>query len=288
MIKLSLPGFYAQFKYVQTFLEYYKENPKFFYTDRIIDSFYDAEPSLLWRGGRSPMIEQYVPMPEILDEFNKYPEIKLRHVFTNCLLTEQLVNDYTCNKFVSRFMRSQDEVILNHPLLIKHFQNNYPWIPIIYSTTLGITNLIQINSITENNIYVLNYNYNNDNNYLQQLKHKNNIEILCAEPCNLNCPRRSDHYKAISKEVLLNPLDENTDLLQCPFGAENRIFDEVMKLPHAVTNERIKELEQQGFQYFKISGRTLMTPQWLETLVYYLVLPEYVSYVRQNLINIIW
>lgn len=288
MIKLSLPGFYANFKYIQMFLNYYNEHLEYFYEDRIIDSFYDADPSLLWRGGRTPRIDEFVPMNIILDEFNKYPSIKLRHVFTNCLLTDQLINDYTCNKFVKDFFRPQDEVVLNHPLLIKHFQNNYPWIPIIYSTTMGITDSIKINAITENNIYVLNYNYNNNDNYLKSLKYKENIEILCAEPCDFNCPNRYKHYKTISKEVLLEFLDENQDLIMCPFGAEQRTFYELMQLPHAITNERIKELEQQGFQYFKISGRTVIIPQWLETIIYYLVKPEYIDIVRQKLINMFW
>ena len=262
MIKLSLPGFYAYFDYVSIFMKYYENHKELFYSDRIIDSFYDAEPTLLWRGGRLPTVKDPISMHEIIREFNNYPTVKLRHTFTNCLITEQLVNDYQCNKFVKDFIRPQDEVILNNPLLIEYFKDKYPHIPIIYSTTIGLIDINKINDLTKDHVYVLNYNYNNDNDYLAQLQHKENIEILCAEPCTPNCPYRAKHYKSISKTVLLLE-DDKTDIIDCPFGIENNIFLEIQSLPHAINNNRINELAQQGFQYFKISGRTLSVPQWL-------------------------
>ena len=44
-------------------------------------------------------------MQEVLDDFNHFNQIKLRHVFTNCLMTEQLCNDYLCNQFVKKYIR---------------------------------------------------------------------------------------------------------------------------------------------------------------------------------------
>jgi hypothetical protein len=69
----------------------------------------------------------------------------------------------------------------------------------VNSTTLGITDIDQVNNISKNEIYVLYYGKNNDNNYLKSLKYPENIEILCAETCIPNCPYRSKHYEAISK-----------------------------------------------------------------------------------------
>jgi len=88
------------------FLNYYKDNRLYFREDCIIDSFYDAEPHLLWRGGRNiPEKKNYYTMQEVLDDFNHFNQIKLRHVFTNCLMTEQLCNDYLCNQFVKKYIR---------------------------------------------------------------------------------------------------------------------------------------------------------------------------------------
>jgi len=89
----------------------------------------------------------------------------------------------------------------------------------------------------------MNYNYNNNNDYIKQLKHPNNIEILCAEPCIPNCSNRSNHYNTISKSILdmsINPID----ICRCPYNSEANLFSKIMTLPHAITNERIEELAQ--------------------------------------------
>lgn len=284
--KFSLPGFIEKHDLVMLFLNYYREHKEYFYEDRIIDSFYGADPRLIWRGGRDIPVQKNQPtMQEIIDNFSQFNRIKLRHVFTNCLITEQICNDYLCNQFVKRYIRLQDEVIINHPLLIEHFKQNYPHIPIIYSTTIGITDIDKINDLTKNNIYVMNYNYNNNETYIKSLKHPEHIEILCAEPCIPNCPNRMKHYTAISKGILDVKLTPN-DITSCPFKSEGNIFSKIMQLPHAITNKRINELSEMGFEYFKISGRTIRLPQWIETIVYYLVKPEYCNLVYETLIDV--
>lgn len=226
-------------------------------------------------------------MNEILDFFNNYPSIQLRHVFTNCLIDENLVNDYLCNHFVKNFIRPQDKVILNHPLLIEHFKQNYPQIPIIYSTTIGIIDSQQINDITKHNLYVVNYNYNNNDMYLANLAHPENIELICAEPCHPLCQYRKQHYLGISQSILLQPLSKG-GITECPFGNEQLTFSELMTLPHAISNERLVQLSQKGFNNFKISGRSLMVPNWLETILYYIALPEKRDYIRQKLLTEWW
>ena len=203
----------------------------------MIDSSYDAYPNLIWNGGRRLKTYPSINIKDILFFFNKYPNIKLRYVFTNNQLTEQHLNNKQCNDFVQQYIRPQDEVIINSPLLINHFKENYPNINLIYSTTLDITNINIINNITKNNVYVLNYNYNNDNNYIQQIINKHNLEILCAEPCILNCPFRLEHYINISKDIINNDYE---NIFYCPFKSELLTFEEIIKLPHAVTNMRIK------------------------------------------------
>ena len=103
-----------------------------------------------------------------------------------------------------------------------------------------------------------------------------------------NCPYRMEHYRIISKAVLLD--SSEIDNFQCPLNPNNEYttFFHNMALPTAITNTRIKELEQQGFQYFKISGRTLRIPQWLYTLLYYLAIPEYLPIIYQELLDQWW
>ena len=284
MIKLSIPGLFDNYPTLMQILQEYYENRNLFYDDRIIDSFYGTENSLIWRGGRTLHVIYPYNLDDIYKSLEQFPEIKVRHTFTNCLINEQIINDYSCNNFVKRYIRPQDEVILNHPLLIKHFQDNYPNIPIIYSTTLDIKDIDKVNELTKNHIYVLNYNYNNDKQYLAKLEHPNNIEIICAEPCLYNCSMRAQHYKTISKETLAIPLDKE-DIEFCPFIKNPITFYEIMQRPHAITNERLKELEKQGFEYYKISGRGIYPVQLINVLLYYLAQPQYIDHIREKILR---
>lgn len=269
--KFSLPDYYNKGKYILDLSFYMKNNSDKFYSDRIIDSAYGAHPSLLWTGGRFITDQYAMLMSDVLHEFNKIPEIKLHHVCTNLLMTPELVTDYKSNYFFLHYIRSEDKAIIAHPLLIDHFKYNYPKISLIYSTTMNIKDIETVNEITKKNIYVLNYNYNYNDIYIKQLLYPNNIEVLCGEPCILNCPNREKHYKEISKIAL----QINEGIYTCPYEVEKYTADEILSLPHAMTNERIDQLSEMGIQYFKISGRSLDLPNWLAIILYYLALPEH-------------
>lgn len=283
--KFSIPGYYKKFPQVVKLVEYTKQFPEQFYPDRILDSSYDAnDETTVWQGGRGWIPVKFTPMEIVLQML---PDLKLRHTFTNCLITEDLLKDYRCNYFLQNYVRPQDEVIAASPLLIDYLNKNYPEIKVIYSTTMNITDIDKINEITKNNIYVLNYNCNNNNNYLKQLKHLNNIEVLCGEPCIPNCPNRALHYEVISKKYL-GIKDERIRQIEdfCP--RPRTPYTEFIKLPHAVTNERIEELSSMGIQYFKISGRLIKVPDWLGIILYYIALPEWREYIYAKLLNEWW
>lgn len=288
--KMSIPGWFSNYSYLIDFLDYYYSNPQFFYQDREIDSTYDfyyCNLPLLWCGGRIPpsAADPNINMEKILEKFNDFPSIKLRHVFTNCLLDhDYLINDFRCNQFVHKYIRPQDEIIVNHPKLIKHLKLCYPNIPLIYSTTLNIMDIDTINEITKNNIYVLNYNKNNDNNYINQLQHKENIEILCGELCVDNCPNRAQHYLLTSQKILDAQLDSSQlKEIDCPMimNEPPTHLKDILNYKHSITNERIEELSNMGIQYFKIAGRSIPLVLWLDILLYYLALPEYHDELKQ-------
>ena len=271
--KFSLPDYYGKGNLILNIVQYRKAHPTWFYEDRIIDSCYGSHPNILWTGGRSLRIVNIpeIPMKTILANFNHFPEISLRHVCTNLFITEELTLDYKSNYFMERYIRKNDSVIIASPVLIDYFKTKYPKIPLVYSTTMNITDIDKVNEVTENNLYVLNYNYNTDDEYIKKLQHPENIEILCAEPCIPNCPKRMEHYEIISKDIL--GLTNYPYI--CGFDSERRTFGDIMQLPHAVPNERVEELSNMGIQYFKISGRAFTVPNWLYCILYYLMKPEY-------------
>lgn len=281
--KFSIPDYYGKSTYLADFIKYQQDFPQYFYSDRIIDSSYGAHPTILWTGGRiihSDTAEK--PMETILDELSN---IELRHVCTNLFITPEVLTDYRTNYFLQHYVRPQDKLIIANKVLKDYLKEHYPNIDYIYSTTMNIIDLEKINKITKNHIYVLNYNYNNDNDYLKKLKYPEHIEVICAEPCMPNCPNRIKHYEEISKAALGLEEDKN---FHCLSNSEYKLRTDLMKLSTAITSERVDELANMGIQYFKISGRILKIPAWLDLLVYYLVLPEHREYVYLQLMDAWW
>ncbi len=272
-----IPGYFRHFLECKMLLEYRMNNPQYFIEDRIIDSLYDCPPEIIWNGGRQSLVYHNEPFEDVMSYYTNN-NINLRHTFTNCLINPNIILDYRANLFVQKWVKDTDKVILNHKDLISYFKYQYPHLEIVYSTTLNITDIDKINELSKNNIYVLNYNQNNDNEFLQKLKYPKNIEVICAEPCEPFCPYRMHHYDIISRIVLTNEPERH---FQCPYNSEQRLLCDIQKLPHAITDERIEELSNMGIKYFKISGRNLKIVDWIETMVLFLVKPEYRTYVRQ-------
>ena len=288
--KFSLPGYYSHFEDVVSFLNYYYTHPYQFYKDRVIDSVYGSHPNIIWAGGREPDLNKpYIHMNTIIREIKRYP-IELWHVCTNCLINDTILHDYRTNYFMHEYLRPNDKLIVNHPLLISYLKDHYPNNDIVYSTTLNLTDADKMNEISKDNMYCLTYNYNNNNEFLNKLKYKHNIEILLAEPCAPNCPHRKEHQILTSKAILINE-PANLDILNCPLNQQDHkglngvgIFNN----KNSISNERIEELAEMGFNYFKISGRGWATPMWIEVVIYYLALPEYINEVRMALLSVRW
>lgn len=294
--KISIAGWFAHHEEIIDFLNYYYDHPEFFFQDRIIDSIYDCyygNLPLVWCGGRVPNNDVRFNMNYVLKNFNMFPNIKLRHNFTNKLLNDDaLINDYRCNQFVKKYIRPQDEVVINHPKLIQHFKEHYPQIPLIYSTTLEITDINQVNEITKNNIYVLSYTKNNDIEYLKNLQYKDNIELLCGETCMDNCPYRKEHQRMISQTILDAQLDlSKMQEINCPTAKEHGapfFINDILQRDHAISNEKMDQLMDLGFSQFKIVGRSFPVPMWLDILLYYLALPEYKERLKQEFLMRWW
>lgn len=291
MIKFSLPDYYAHADIIFATLDLKQLYPHYFYENRIIDSAYGLPANLIWNGGRVFNRTDLTPQQayEMFDFYTKYENFHLRHTCTNSLLTEDMFLDNNCNNWIQYCEREGDAIIIYNEKLMNYLKEKYPKYNFIISTTKQIKNLETYNNYSKNNLVVLDYNFNHDEDFLKQLQHPENIEILCAEPCEDNCPNRGDHYRAISAMQLNIPHSEN---FQCPFATDETkisiFYDKIMKKKHSITNEYIEYLyNTYGFCNFKISGRIAMLPTYIESIVYYLVKPEYRDTVRTILFQLI-
>lgn len=195
------------------------------------------------------------------------------------ILDKDMIKDPKCNMIINNYYQTKDYIIISNQQLYNHLKDIVPESHFIYSTTLGIKDINLINTLSKNNIVVLDYNYNNNDDILQQLLYPQNIEILCAELCIDNCPYRREHYRAVSKQNAHLELNQDElELMPCKMkdklGIKRFSVEIYLKtFKHAISNERIEKLSQLGFQYFKIAGRGRSLELCLQFLIYYLILP---------------
>lgn len=280
MKKFYIPGYYSYFSLIQI-LDLYKEShPFYFYPDRIIAGSYDLPWGLKWNGGRGCGNTLYSEkdIQEAMNYYYKKSNFILLHTCTN-FYADTMLDDKLCNNFIQTYYRPQDKVIVANTKLKSYLHEKYPQISFVNSTTLSITDINKVNALSKEDDYVIYYGKNNDNQYLEQLKYKNHLEILCGEFCVPNCPMRQKHYEAISASYSGDDkaLIEFTENGKCPKQQNDNlpIADIALERPHFVSNQRINELYEMGYSQFKIAGRILMPYDWIRLMIYYLVKPEY-------------
>lgn len=276
-----LPGFFEKPVIYQKLLWIYNNERHKFRKNTKIGSIYGAPGNSIWNGGR--LVRGAYTRQELENSciFATDMNIPIRFTFTNCLIENKHLNDTYCNMILDIFNTGKNEIICNSPLLEKYLRNkygnNYKYIS---STTKRLNNKQDQTKEIEKDYYliVIDYDFNNDNEYLKQLEPKNKIEILCNAVCKSNCPNRKQHYENISRcQLDYNP----QGLMMCDDSVKN--FYEVMKTKTFISKERIEELTAMGFSNFKLEGRTAHPLDLIEILIYYLIKEEWQNEVRREL-----
>lgn len=289
MKHFSIPGYWTHFFEIQALMQYYNSHKDYFYPDRVMDSFYDLRPGLLWGGGRVSLNKNsFLTIEEVMDYFQSLPGVDLCHVCTNEVLDETMVQNEQCNEFIRKYYRPNDYIIFNSEILHNYLKPYIPANKFVYSATIGLKDIDLVNEYSKNNIVVINYAYNNDDEYIRSLSNPQNIEVICAELCIDNCPNQFNHYRAYSKINAKIPLDENESIF-CKFKdnvSDTPIekYNKYFTFQHCITNERVDQLADLGVNIFKISGRERSTELFFLFICYYLVLPEYREQVYKDLI----
>lgn len=281
MIIFSCPDYYGFFNLNLKLLDLFQEERVKFYDDVIIDSIYGSFPCI-WNGGR--FYEGGTSFGNIVATITPFIErgISLRHTFTNCLLTEEHLNDTLCNKICELTHSSLHGINVNSTLLKKYLEEKYPEFYIMWSTTLCTEDLEQINFLSEKNLLVLDYNLNNNFEFLAKLKHPENIEILVCETCIPNCPNRFDHYQNESERQLFL----HNNFYPCPWRTDQNYYTGgACTFPHYVSIDNIRQnYLPLGINKFKIMGRGRPAIEAIENYVNYLVKPEYKDDIRMQLL----
>lgn len=279
-IQFHLPGLFEKFYFYQNFIQILKNNSEKFYSDFEISSIYGAPLNALWNGGRYQYNQTAISEDFIL-KFLKINNISCSLIFSNSLLEEKHLSDTYCNSLLQKFNNENNSIVLASNILEIYIRKNFPNYKIISSTTKCLNNEEdQLNELNKNyDIVVLDYNHNNNFDFLKQLPNKHKCEFLINPVCIPRCQYRKQHYENISLQVL----DPSIKPFKCK-NATCRIFEYTKNNPLFISRDFIKNIYiPMGFKHFKIEGRLTSEENLLEILLYYLVKPEYQDEIRQKM-----
>ena len=288
MIKFHLPDFYYHHNLNMQMIQMMMNEPEYFRDGISIGSIYGSFPCY-WNGGRvinndtDEFKLSYETIRDIINDFNQFG-IPLKFTFTNVLINEALIYDPLCNNIMKLANNGMNEVLVNSPLLEDFLREHYPNFKYISSTTKCITDVDKINKECEKyDMVVMDYRNNLDLNFHSKLKYKDKIEILINAYCSPTCDRRKEHYEYLSRcQIDMKLADRFCDTL-------TRSFWDALELSSVIkVNDLYNYYVPQGFENFKIEGRTLHPIDVIDSYMYYMVKPEYQNKVKNQLIKMLW
>lgn len=268
-----------------------KQYPDYFRDGVKVVSFFGSFPFSLWNGGRLIVNDQCDAefVKRVVSSING-KGIPVRYTFTNPLIKEEDLDDAFCNYCMKVADNGMNEVLVFSPLLEEYIREKYPSFKIDSSTCKELRDVDQLNAELEKDYryVVLDYNMNNNWDLLENIHHKEKIEVLVNALCIPNCPRRGDHYKniAINQKIMEQnkklPKERQKKIVPwtCEYGDRNCIHT-IQDYSTYVSPEMIwGKYVPMGINNFKIEGRTANIFSLVETYAHYMIKPEHQGEVR--------
>lgn len=266
-----VPDFYGNAALYVLLADFVEHIPQWFYDDFKIAAAYGTFPNCIWNGGRVSFDKiDRATVDLVIAELNKRG-IAVRYTFTNPLLEECHMADPWCNECMEAGDNGMNEVLVNTQVIEDHVRKNYPGYKIISSTTKCLRTIEQAEAELEKDYYlvVLDSSLNKDERVFG-LKERGRLELLVDHTCQFNCPNRERHYVALGKAQLTH----SDPTFSCPHASNT--FEGLLKREHSITREMMAEKYiPGGIRHFKLDGRTFPPETLVDSLLYYMVLPEY-------------
>ena len=295
-VRFHLPGLRFNFPLNMFWVSMLEEHPEYFREGVEIGSFFGCFPVALWNGGRLIVHDQCDSkfIENVVKSINA-KGIPVRYTFTNPLLTEDDLKDPYCNFCMKVADNGMNEVMVFSPILEQYIRENYPSYKINSSTCKEIKNADDLNAeiVKDYQYVVLDYNLNNNFEFIDKLVHPEKLEVLVNTLCVPNCPRRGEHYRQIARDqrqVLENrklPPEKRKEIpyWKCEYGEMNCIHT-IQDYPTYISPDRIwNEYVPRGINNFKIEGRTGYIFSLLDTYCHFMIKPEHQGYVRLQMIR---
>lgn len=284
-VKFHLPGLRYNYPLNMMLVSMMKQFPEYFYPDIEIGSFFGEFPTSRWGGGRfcggDQCDERFVRM--VVKNINDQG-IPVRYTYTNPTLNEFDTKDEYCNFCMKVADNGMNEVLVVSEVLENYIRKEYPGYKINSSTCKEIKDIDKLNEELEKDyaLVVLDYNLNNQWDFLEKIERKDKCEILVNACCVPNCQRRGEHYKCIAEQqkiVLMNrklPKDKQIPVptWHCEYANVNNPYT-IRNYPTYVSPEMIFEkYVPMGFTNFKLEGRVSNLFAIVDTYCHWLMKPE--------------
>lgn len=295
-VKFHLPGLRYNYPLNMYWLSLLKQYPHYFREGVEIASFFGCFPFSLWNGGRLIDNDQCdrAFVENVIKSINSQG-IPVRFTFTNPLITEEDLRDPFCNFCLKAGDNGKNEVLVFSPLLEEFIRTNYPSYKIDSTTCKEIRDVDALNEELEKDYkyVVLDYNMNNKWDIIENINHKEKLEVLVNALCVPDCKRRGDHYKniALNQKIIMEnrtlPPEKRKHIIPwtCEYGDKNCIYT-IQEYSTHISPELIWEkYVPMGINNFKIEGRTANLFSLIETYCHYMVKPEYQGKVRLLLLR---
>lgn len=270
-IHFYVPDFYNNAPLYVLLADCMESIPQWFYDDFKISAAYGSFPSCIWNGGRVYIDGiRRSTMDRVIQELNKRG-IAVRYTFTNPLLEEKHMSDTFGNICLEAADNGMNEVLVNTQVLEDYVRANYPSYKLISSTTKCIKTIEEVEAELAKDYYlvVLDSSLNKDERIFD-LKEKGRLELLVNHACRMNCPNRERHYLEVGKAQLTY----GDFAFNCPFAA--RTFEDSMAKEHSISRELMNERYiPNGIKHFKLDGRSFQPGTLVDSVLYYMVKPEY-------------
>lgn len=295
-VRFHLPGLRYNYPLNMMWVSMLQKKPEWFRENIEIGSFFGTFPVSLWNGGRLIQHDQCDNdfIKNVVKSVNA-AGIPIRYTFTNPLLNEHDLDDPYCNFCMDVANNGMNEVMIFSPILEEYLRKKYPDFAYNSSTCKEIKDIDELNAEMEKDYkyVVLDYNLNNKWDIINQLNHKEKLEVLVNTLCQPGCKRRGEHYRQIAKDtrqILLNrtlPPDKQVPIKEwyCEYGEYNCVHT-IKDYPTFIPPEDIWEkYVPAGINNFKIEGRTANLFSLIDTYSYFMLKPEYMGEARLFLLR---
>lgn len=289
-VNFILPGLYEHFNLNFKILELLQSNPEYFMDNVKISAIYGSFQFCIFDGGRNFGDYKHTTREEIekiVDIYNNYFKVPIRLVFTNPILKREHYTDRFGNVVMELCENDINEIVVNQLEFEDYVREKYPKFQFISSTTKCLNTPSAFKEELASNRYkmiCLDYNLNKNKKLLEELtpEERSKCEFLCNAICPPACKQRKEHYKLNGLYHL--SYGKPYQMEECQINY-NTVHPAAASSRNNLTPEEIYNFYvPNGYNLFKLEGRTLSTVENVLNYVKYMVKPEYQFYVITQLL----